>query len=132
MDYVVPESQCGFRTGQGTGNMIFSARQLMKKYIEQRVPLYQVFVELTKAFDTVNRSALWIILGKLGCPPQFVEMLKQLHRNMKARVNVNGRFVSQFQSIMVCKKEIYQLPPCSPSTTSQLCFHMHFKIMTLG
>ena len=38
----------------------------------------------------MNRSALWIILGKLGCPPQFVEMSKQLHRNMKARVNLNG------------------------------------------
>ena len=40
-------------------------------------------------FNTVNRTALWIILGKLGCPPQFVEMLKQLHRNMKAS-DVNG------------------------------------------
>ena len=35
----------------------------------ERVSLYQVFVDLTKAFDTVSRSALWIILGKLGCPP---------------------------------------------------------------
>ena len=26
---------------------------------------------------------------KLGCLPQFVEMLKQLHHNMKAIVNVN-------------------------------------------
>ena len=86
----IPESQCGFRTGRGTMDMIFSAHQLMEKCIEQRVPLYQVFVDLTKVFDTVNRSALWIILGKLGCPPQFVEMLKQLHRNMKARVNLNG------------------------------------------
>ena len=87
---VMLESQCGFRTGRGTVDMIFSARQLMEKCIEQRVPLYQVFVDLTKAFDTVNRIALWIILGKLGCPPQFVELLKQLHRNMKATVNLNG------------------------------------------
>jgi hypothetical protein len=71
-------------------DMIFSARQLMEKCIEQQVPLYQVFVDLTKAFDTINRSALWTILEKLGCPCEFVEMLKQLHRNMKARVNFNG------------------------------------------
>ena len=87
---VIPESQCDFRTGRGTMGMIFSARQLMEKCIEQGVPLYQVYVDLTKVFDTVNRSALWIILGKLGCPFQFVEMLKQLHHDMKARVNVNG------------------------------------------
>ena len=87
---VIPESQCGFRTGRGTMDMIFSARQFMEKCIEQRVPLYQVFAHLTKAFDTVNRIALWTILRKLGCPPLFVEMLKLLHRNMKAKVNVNG------------------------------------------
>ena len=66
--YVIPESQCGFRTGRGTMDMIVSARQLMEKDIE-RVPLYQVFVNLNKAFDNVNRNTLWIILGKLGCPP---------------------------------------------------------------
>ena len=87
---ILPESQSGFREGRGTVDMIFSARQLMEKCKEQRVPLYQVFVDLTKAFDTVNRDALWTILGKLGCPEQFVEMLKKLHLNMKARVNVNG------------------------------------------
>lgn len=87
---ILPESQSGFREGRGTVDMIFSARQLMEKCKEQRVPLYQVFVDLTKAFDTVNRDALWIVLGKLGCPQQFVVMLKKLHQNMKARVNVNG------------------------------------------
>ena len=87
---IISESQCGFRSGRGTMDMIFSTRQLQEKCIEQHVSLYQVFVDLTKAFDTVNQSALWIILGKLGCPPQFVNMFKQLHRNMKARVNFNG------------------------------------------
>ena len=67
--YVFPESQYGFITGRRIVDMIVSARQLMEKCIEQRVSLYQVFVNLTKVLDTVNRSALWIIPGKLGCPP---------------------------------------------------------------
>ena len=87
---IIPESQCGFRAGRGTMDMIFSVRQLQEKCIEHQVALYQVFVDLTKAFDTVNRNALWIILGKLGCPPEFVEMFKQLHRNMKGLFNFNG------------------------------------------
>ena len=62
--------------------MIFSARQVQEKCIEQQMPLYQVFVDLTKAFDTVNRDALWKVMGKLGCPPIFVHMLKELHRDM--------------------------------------------------
>ena len=71
-------------------DMIFSARHLQEKCIEQHVPLYQVFVDLTKAFDTVNRDALWKILGKLGCPPTFVNMFKELHRTTKVRVTFNG------------------------------------------
>ena len=60
------------------------------KCIEQRVPLYQVVVDLTKAFDTVNRNALWKILGKIGCPPTFVNMVKQLQHDMKARLTFNA------------------------------------------
>ena len=88
---VIPESQSGFTSGRGTVDMIFSARQVQEKCIEQQIPLYQVFVDLTKAFDTVNREALWKVLGKLGCPPTFVHMFKELHRNMKARVTFNGQ-----------------------------------------
>ena len=92
---VIPESQSGFRSGRGTVDMIFSARQIQEKCIEQQVPLYQVFVDLTKAFDTVNRDASWIILGKIGCPPTFVNMSKQLHGDMKDRVTFNGQLTEE-------------------------------------
>ena len=88
---IIPESQSGFRSGRGTVDMIFAARQLVEMCIEKRWPLYQVFVDLTKAFDTINREALWKILGKFGCPPDFVDKLRQLHRSMKACVNFNGQ-----------------------------------------
>ena len=54
--------------------------------------MYRVFVDPTKAFDTVNRETLWKTLGKLGCPPTFIHMLKQLHRDMKAYITVSGTF----------------------------------------
>jgi len=49
--------------------MVFIARQLQEKAIEQQQDLYMVFVDLAKAFDTVNRTLLWEILRKFGCPP---------------------------------------------------------------
>ena len=63
---IIPESQCGFRSERGCVDMVFSARQVQEKCIEQQMSLYQVFVDLTKAFDTVNRDALWKVLSKLG------------------------------------------------------------------
>ena len=65
---ILPESQCGFRQNRGTTDMIFTARQIQEKFSEHRQDLYQVFVDLTTAFDSVNRETLWKILGKLGRP----------------------------------------------------------------
>ena len=89
-DGLLQESQCGFRAGRGTADMIFSARQIQEKCREQRVGLYQVFIDLTKAFDTVNRTALWGILKKLGCPNKFVNLLKSFHDDMKVWVALSG------------------------------------------
>ena len=81
--------QCGFRASRSTVDMIFSARQLQEKYKEQNLPLYQCFIDLSKAFDTVNRSTLWKNLLKLGFPERFVGLIRSLHNGMKARVSFN-------------------------------------------
>ena len=62
VDLVLPESQCGFRCGRGTIDMIFVAQQLQEKCREQHQDLYLAFVDLTNAFDTVNRDLRWNIL----------------------------------------------------------------------
>lgn len=66
-DTIIPESQCGFRAGRGTSDMVFATRQLHEKCREQNQELHMVFVDLSNAFDTVNRNALWKILRKFGC-----------------------------------------------------------------
>ena len=94
---LLPESQCGFRKGRGTTDMIFAARQIQEKCQEQRVPLYITFVDLTKAFDTVSREGLWRIMAKFGCPNIFIEMVRQLHDGMLARVQDHGSYSEPFQ-----------------------------------
>ena len=83
---VLPESQCGFRSGRGTMDMIFCLRQTQEKCIEQNMPLYAVFIDFTKAFDTVSRDGLWQVLSKFGCPSKFVNIIKSLHSGMQAEV----------------------------------------------
>ena len=62
----LPEAQHGFHPGHSMVNMIFSVRQVPKICIEQNLNWYSVFIHLTKAFDTVNREALWSILAWYG------------------------------------------------------------------
>ncbi|BHF74341.1 hypothetical protein SprV_0501742600 [Sparganum proliferum] len=93
---LLPESQCGFRRHRGTTDMIFAARQLQEKCQEMRTHLYSTFVGLTKAFDTVNRERLWKIMQKFCCPERFIEMVRQLHDGMMARVTDNGAVSEAF------------------------------------
>nr|VZI10277.1 unnamed protein product [Spirometra erinaceieuropaei] len=93
---LLPESQCGFRRHRGTTDMIIAARQLQEKCQEMRTHLYSTFVDLTKAFDTVNREGLWKIMQKFGCPERFTQMVRQLHDGMMARVTDNGAVSEAF------------------------------------
>ncbi|BHF67704.1 hypothetical protein SprV_0301073200 [Sparganum proliferum] len=93
---LIPESQCGFRRHRGTTDMIVATRQLQGKCQEMRTHLYFTFVDLTKAFDTVNREVLWKIMQKFGCPERFIEMVRQLYDGMMARVTDNGAVSEAF------------------------------------
>ncbi|KAF0031717.1 hypothetical protein F2P81_016272 [Scophthalmus maximus] len=66
--------------------MIFIARQLQEKCREQNQPRYMAIIDLTKAFDSVNRQALWLVLAKIGCPEKYIRVLRLLHDNMSATV----------------------------------------------
>ena len=57
VDLVLHESQIGFRRERRT-IYIFAVRQQQKKCREQHQDLYMAIVDLTKAFDTVNRDLL--------------------------------------------------------------------------
>ena len=66
--------------------MVFSVRQLQEKCREKRIPLHIAFIGLIKAFDSVNREGLYILLGKLGCPQKLLNLIRLLHKRMMATV----------------------------------------------
>jgi len=70
--------------------MIFVTRLLQEKCREQHQSLFLAFIDLTKAFDTVNRDLLWKVLSKFSCPPHFLQKLRAFHDGMSARVTVGG------------------------------------------
>ncbi|KPJ16147.1 Adrenodoxin-like protein, mitochondrial [Papilio machaon] len=86
---LLPETQFGFRPERGTCEAIFSVRQLQEKSREQGRPLYLCFVDLEKAFDSVPREALWLVLHKIGCTEKFVRLIRLLHDDMHCCVAVN-------------------------------------------
>jgi len=87
---ILPETQCGFRNNRSTIDMVFSLRQIQEKCLEQNMELYAVFIDFTKAFDTVSRDGLWSVLRKFGCTEKVINMIKALHEGMNAKV-VQGK-----------------------------------------
>jgi len=78
-------------------DMIFTARQPQQKCREQQRELYAVFVDLTKAFDSVDSTALWEILLKIGCPTDFVTIIRSFHEGMRASIIENGEVSPDFE-----------------------------------
>jgi len=83
--------------------MIFVASLLQEKNAESNLFLV-AFIDLTKAFDTVNRDLLWKVLSKFGCPPHFLQMLRAFHNSMSARVTVGGHESDPFDVLVGVKQ----------------------------
>lgn len=66
-----------------------------------------VFVDFTKAFDTASRTALWKLLQRYGCPAKFTDLIKAPHRNMQARVSLNGELSDPFTVSNGVKQDVF-------------------------
>ena len=99
--------------------MIFCLRQLQEKCIEQDRPLYMVFVDFSKAFDTVGRTGLWQLLRKYGCPEKFTTMIEALHTGMMVNVSVGGEVSESFSVTNGVKQGCVLAPRSFPSSYQQ-------------
>ena len=49
-----------------------------------------VFLDLSKALDSVIMDMLWEVLRRLGCPDKIVNIIKVFHTGMTVAVLVAG------------------------------------------
>ncbi|KAK4303406.1 hypothetical protein Pmani_024556 [Petrolisthes manimaculis] len=76
--------------------MIFCTRQLQAKSLEQQQPVMFIFRDLKKAFDKVPRPAMWAVLARFGCPPDFVTLVRGLHDGMVGRTTKKSLIEKQY------------------------------------
>ena len=108
--FLLTESQCGFRGGRGTVDMLFATRQLQEKCQEQYDELYITFIDLINAFDTVCRDRLWQIMETFGCPREFTALVRQSHDGMRATILNNGDTSDSFPVTNGVKRVVCSLP----------------------
>ena len=93
---LLPESQCGFRKGRSTIDMIFTAKMLQQSCREKQIRLYLAFLDIAKAYDSVHRQTLWKILEVIGIPPRMLTIIKLLYGETRYRVKLFGKFSDSF------------------------------------
>ena len=77
-------SQCSYQSYcpiayQTVSNSLQSRREYQR-------PLWIAYVDLKAAFDSVDRSALWLLLRSLGLPEKIVGLMKEHYTDIAASV----------------------------------------------
>ena len=97
IDPQLMEAQCGFRRGRGTVDQIWVMRQVVEKATEYKTPVFLCFVDLTKAYDSVNRQAMAAVLREYGVPHQLVKIIEELHSETWCQVKAAGDTSERFE-----------------------------------
>ena len=95
---VIVEVQGGFRRGRGCTDQIFIVRQICEKYLGKGKDVYFAFLDLEKAYDRVDRNAMWNVLRLNGIGGRLLRGVKSLYVGSKACVRV-GNEVSEWSPV---------------------------------
>ncbi|CAF4230155.1 unnamed protein product [Rotaria magnacalcarata] len=91
------EIQSGFRSNRSTTDQIFTLKMTMEKRREFNKPLFMCFIDIAKAYDSVNRELLWKVCLNYGISEKLVNLLKMLYKDSIAKVKVNGEASDTFE-----------------------------------
>ena len=93
VDPQLHDTQYGFRSSRSTEDAIVLVNEAIQAAHKHNTPLYAVFVDFTKAFDTVN----WRILFQkmhhhFHIPHKDIHMISLLYHHIHNYVRINGKF----------------------------------------
>ena len=85
---MIDEEQCGFRRGRGCVDQVFTVKQLSEKYVGKGKDLFVAYMDLEKAYDRIDRDAMWRVLRMYGINGNLLRAIQSLYAESEARVRV--------------------------------------------
>ena len=86
---ILGQEQAGFRSGYSTTDHIFVLHSLIQLYQSKKKKLYCAFIDYRKAFDLIERSALWVKLLNNGINGKVLKVIKNMYTNAKSCVSID-------------------------------------------
>lgn len=86
LEPILRKNQNGFRPGRSTLGQILTLRRIIEEITHCNKTAALIFVDFSKAFDSVNREKMFEILGLYGIPSEIIEAIKVLYSNTRSTV----------------------------------------------
>ena len=83
--------QAGFRRGFSTIEQIHAVTEVIEKADEYNLPLYLLFVDFEKAFDSVEVNAVWQSLQQAAVHPSVIGVMQNIYKQSRSEVHLDGR-----------------------------------------
>ena len=86
IDKILRKNQNGFRRNRFTTSQILTIRRILEGVRAKNLQATLLFVDFTKAFDSIHRGKMEQILLAYGLPKEIVVAITILYRNTKVKV----------------------------------------------
>ena len=90
----INETQFGFRKGRRTQDCLFILNGLIELLFSKGMKLYVCFIDYEKAYDYLDRAALWAKLLKTGISCKTIRIFKSMYEKMKVGVKGDNNYFS--------------------------------------
>ena len=89
--------QSGFRKGRSCADQIFVLRQVCEKMKEKKKRVWIAFMDLEKAYDRVDRDAMWQVMRIYGIGGRVLGGIMSFYDEGRACVRVGGKVSESFE-----------------------------------
>ena len=86
LNFLTSEQQNAYKDGRSTIDVLY----LLNNQFKNEKTNQLILLDLSKAFDTINRDLLWAILYERGLPSNLIKIIRMGHQGTKLRPKNNG------------------------------------------
>ena len=91
-DPIFTDHMSGFRPGRSTLDHILTLKETIINHRDEKM----AFLDIRKAFDSVNREILWDALWEAGIRGKMWRIIKSMFSGFKGKVRVHNSYTSTF------------------------------------
>ena len=99
IDNILRKNQNGFRRNRSTSSQISISVESLKAFGQKTFRATLLFVDFTKAFDSIHRGKMELILLAYGLPKETVAAIMILYKNTKVKVRSPDRDTEYFDIV---------------------------------